>query len=197
MESTENKPQTEAPTPAPVARNPRGGDSRDNRFGRGRGRGGSGGGRPGRGGPTTPPEFDHKMITVRRVTRVVKGGRRFSFSAVVAAGDHKGRIGLGLGKSGDISEAIEKGLRQAKKRMLTLPLTKDRSIPHEVMAKFGSSRVILRPAPSRGIVAGSAVRTLLTLAGVQAINAKILSPSKNQINNARAALKALAMLKSK
>ncbi|MBI2097901.1 MAG: 30S ribosomal protein S5 [Candidatus Vogelbacteria bacterium] len=145
---------------------------------------------------TAPSEFDHKMISLRRVTRVVKGGRRFSFSALVAAGDKRGRIGLGLGKAGDISEAIEKGFRQAKKRMLTLPLTADHSIPHEVMAKFGSSRVVIRPAPERGIVAGSAVRVLLALAGVRGVSAKVISPSKNKINIARAALAALGSLTS-
>ncbi|HEY4524523.1 MAG TPA: 30S ribosomal protein S5 [Candidatus Paceibacterota bacterium] len=146
-------------------------------------------------GPVIPPEFDHKMITVRRVTRVVKGGRRFSFSVLVAVGDHRGRVGLGLGKAGNIAEAVEKGQRQAKKHLLILPLTDQHSIPHEVEAKFGSSRVVIRPAPQRGIVAGSAVRTILTLAGLQAVGAKIVSPSKNKINNARAALKALAQLR--
>jgi len=145
----------------------------------------------------TPPEFDHKTIAVRRVTRVVKGGRRFSFSVMVAAGDHKGRIGLGLGKSGNIAEAIEKALRQAKKSLLTLPFTADHSIPHEVEAKFGSSRVVLRPAPKRGIVAGSAVRTILSLAGLRAVSGKIISPSKNKINNARATMKALGNLRAR
>lgn len=140
------------------------------------------------------PELDHKMISIRRVTRVVKGGRRFSFSALVAAGDKRGRLGLGLGKAGDISEAIEKGFRQAKKRMLTLPLTPDHSIFHEISAKFGSSRVVIRPAPKRGIVAGSAVRVLLSLAGVRGVGAKIISPSKNKINIARAAMAALSSL---
>ncbi len=182
--------KTTTATPAPKMENKNQSFSRPPRRGGGPGRGGSR-------GSTTPPEFDHKMITVRRVTRVVKGGRRFSFSALVAAGDHKGRVGLGLGKAGDISEAIEKGLRQAKKRMLTLPLTADQSIPHEVEAKFGSSRIILRPAPRRGIVAGSAVRIILALAGVRAVSGKILSPSKNKINNARATLAALALLEVK
>lgn len=144
--------------------------------------------------PSKNNEFDHKMIALRRVTRVVKGGRRFSFSALVAAGDRRGRVGLGLGKAGYISEAIEKGLRQAKKRMLTLPLTPDSSIPHETAAKFGGSKVVIRPAPKRGIVAGSAVRIILDLAGVRAVNGKIISRSKNKINNARAAMLALANL---
>ncbi|MEK7209126.1 MAG: 30S ribosomal protein S5 [Patescibacteria group bacterium] len=145
-------------------------------------------------GPVIAPEFDHKMITVRRVTRVVKGGRRFSFSVLVAVGDHRGRVGLGLGKAGNIAEAVEKAVRQARKHLLILPLTKTQSIPHEVEAKFGSSRVIIRPAPRRGIVAGSAVRTILNLAGLRAVGAKIISPSKNKINTARAALKALSLL---
>lgn len=152
--------------------------------------------RRGGGARAAPPEFDHQMMAIRRVTRVVKGGRRFSFSVLVAAGDRRGRVGLGLGKAGGISEAIDKGLRQAKKRMLTLPLTRDHSIPHEVRAKFGSSRVVIRPAPGRGIVAGSVVRVILSLAGVRGVSAKIISPSKNQINNARATIKALDAIKS-
>lgn len=155
--------------------------------------------RRGRGGKSfaksaPPSEFDHKMIEIRRVTRVVKGGRRFSFSALVTAGDRRGRVGVGIGKASDISEAIEKALRDAKKHLITVPLTDKQSLPHEVAAKFGSSRVALRPAPGRGIVAGGAMRAILSLAGARAVSGKILSPSKNKINNARATIKALSSL---
>ncbi|MEK7552539.1 MAG: 30S ribosomal protein S5 [Patescibacteria group bacterium] len=157
------------------------------------------GGKPSTGarGQAAGSELEHKMIEVRRVTRVVKGGRRFSFSALVVAGDRRGRVGVGLGKAGDISEAIEKGLRQAKKRMVTVPLTKTSSVPHQVSAKFGSSRVIIRPAPNHGVVAGGAVRVILNLAGVRAVSGKIISPSKNKINNAKATIAALAELRAR
>ncbi len=142
----------------------------------------------------TPPEYEQKTINIRRVTRVVKGGRRFSFSVLLAIGNRKGKVGLGVGKAADISLAIEKAFREAKKRLLTLTLTKESSIPHEVEAKFASSRVIIRPAPGRGIVAGSAMRIILDLAGIRAVSAKILSPSKSKLNNARATMEALKSL---
>ena len=161
-----------------------------------------GAGRPARGGParrpggrdSAPPEFEQKMINIRRVTRVVKGGRRFSFSVLLVIGNRKGKVGLGVGKAADISLALEKAFREAKKRLLIIALNKQSSIPHEVSAKFNSSRVIIRPAPGRGIVAGSAMRVILELAGIRAVSAKILSPSKSQLNNARATMRALAEL---
>jgi len=161
----------------------------------GAGRAPRGGNRSARGGrDSVPPEFEQKMINIRRVTRVVKGGRRFSFSVLLAIGNRRGKVGLGVGKAADISLALEKAFREAKKHLLTLTLTKQSSIPHEVTAKFNSSRVIIRPAPSRGIVAGSAMRVILDLAGVRAVSAKIISPSKSQLNNARATMQALRAL---
>ena len=100
------------------------------------------------------PEFDQKIVSLRRVVRVMGGGRRFSFSVLLAIGNRRGKVGLGVGKAADISLALEKAFREAKKRLLTITLTKQSSIPHEVAAKFNSSRVIIRPAPGRGIVAG-------------------------------------------
>lgn len=151
------------------------------------------GGRSGRGGRPERPksEFDQSIVNIRRVTRVVRGGRRFSFSLLLAAGNRKGKIGLGLGKSSDVSGAIEKAFHQAKKQMLTLRLTKDSSIPHEVLVKYHGSRLLLKPARGRGLVAGSAARIVLNLAGVKDVSAKILSKSKNKLNNARATMKAL------
>jgi small subunit ribosomal protein S5 len=140
------------------------------------------------------PEFDHKIISIRRVTRVVTGGRRFSFSVAVVAGNRKGSVGVGLGKAGDTSIAIDKALRDAKKNMVTVSLNKYQSIPHEVMAKFSASRVVMMPAPGRGIIAGSSVRSVLELAGIKNVSAKIRSGSKNKINNARVAIEALKML---
>lgn len=137
-------------------------------------------------------EWDQKVLAVRRVARVVKGGRRFSFSLALAIGNRRGRVGVGLGKAGDIASAMEKATRAAKKALLTVPLTNKQSLPYEVSAKFGASRVRLWPAPGRGLSAGSAARSVLTLAGVHDAGAKFISKSKNQLNNARATMKALA-----
>ncbi|MEN9647498.1 MAG: ribosomal protein small subunit ribosomal protein [Candidatus Parcubacteria bacterium] len=141
------------------------------------------------------PEFDQKIIQIRRVTRVTSGGRRMSFSVAIVAGDRKGKIGIGTGKGIDTQISIEKALRDAKKNMITVPLTKDLSIPHDVKHKYSSARISIVPAPNRGLIAGSAVRTVLELAGVTNVNAKVHSPSKNKLNIARAAIEALSMLK--
>ncbi len=143
------------------------------------------------------PEFDQKIISLRRVTRVVTGGRRFSFSVGIVIGDRKGRVGVGLGKAGDTPLAIDKAVRDARKNMIKLNLTKNMSIPHEVDAKFSSSRVHIMRAPGKGILAGSSVRTVLEFAGVKEVSAKIFSRSKNKLNNANAAIKALSQLKLK
>jgi small subunit ribosomal protein S5 len=140
------------------------------------------------------PEYDQKSIEVRRVARVVAGGRRFSFSVAMIIGDRKGKVGVGTGKAGDISNAMEKAAKDAKKHMITVKLTKTNSIPHEVKAKASSATVSIAPAPSRGLVAGSAVRNALELAGITDVSAKILSGSKNKLNMARATVKALSQL---
>ncbi|MDQ5949007.1 MAG: small subunit ribosomal protein [Patescibacteria group bacterium] len=140
------------------------------------------------------PEFDQKIVSLRRVTRVVTGGRRFSFSVAVVIGDHKGRVGVGQGKAGDTPVAIDKAVRDAKKHMITVRMTKNGSIPHEVSAKYSASRVVIMKAPGKGILAGSSVRTVLELAGVKEVSSKIFSRSKNTLNNAKAAIKALSQL---
>lgn len=150
--------------------------------------------RPQRRESRVKPEFDQKIISIRRVARVVAGGRRFSFSVALVAGNRKGSVGVGLGKAGDTSIAIEKALRDAKKNMVTVSLTKHGSVPHESEAKYSASRVLVIPAPGRGMVAGSSVRVVLELAGVKDVGAKIRSGSKNKINNARAAIEALRIL---
>ncbi len=164
-----------------------------------RGRGGRGGAGGGRGGPRremrAKPEFDQKIIDIRRVTRVASGGRRFSFAVSLVAGDKRGRIGVGTGKGGDTALAVEKAFRNAKRNMITLNLTKTGSIAHEVRAKFSAAQVEMRPAPGKGIAAGSSVRDVIDLAGVKDIIAKLRSGSKNKLNNARVAVKALAMVK--
>lgn len=141
-------------------------------------------------------EFDQRTLAVRRVTRVIAGGRRFSFSAVLAIGDRKGRVGVGVGKATDTSLAIEKAVNNAKRNMITVKRTDARSIPHQVSAKYTSSVVHIHPAPGRGVVAGSSVRDVLELAGINDVSAKLLSRSKNKLNNARAAIEALKKLSS-
>lgn len=154
----------------------------------------------GRRGPAfakVKPEFDQKILDIRRVTRVVAGGRRFSFSVALVAGDRKGSVGLGLGKAGDTSLAINKALRNAKKNMVKLNLTKTMSIPHELSAKYSSSYISLLPNKGRGLVAGSVVRDIVKLSGMKDVTGKILSNSKNKLNNAKAVISALAPISSK
>ncbi len=138
------------------------------------------------------PEFEQKILDIRRVTRVVSGGRRFSFSVAVVAGDKNGRVGLGSGKASDTSLAIEKAFKDAKKNMITLKLTKNKSITHDVTEKFASSRIFLMPNRGRGLIAGSSARVILALAGVTDVTAKFLSGSKNKLNNGKVAMKALS-----
>jgi len=187
-------PATDAPAGEGNQRGPRrrGGNDR-------RGGGGAGGNRrPRRGGrpERVRPEFDQKIISIRRVTRVMAGGRRFSFSVAMVIGDKKGKVGVGIGKAGDTQLAIEKAIRDAKKEMITVLMDKEGRIPHDVHVKYASSEVMMMPAAGRGLVAGSSVRTVLELAGVKDITAKIFSRSKNKLNNARAAVEALKQLKN-
>jgi small subunit ribosomal protein S5 len=141
-------------------------------------------------------EFDQKILNIRRVTRVSAGGRRFSFSVAMAIGNRKGKVGVGIGKAGDTSLAIEKAAKNAKKNLIEVKRTKDNSIAHDIKAKYNSARVMIMPAKGRGMIAGSALRDILELAGISDINAKIVSGSKNKINIARAAIKALKTLKN-
>ena len=141
------------------------------------------------------PEFEQKILDIRRVTRVMGGGRRFSFSVAMILGHKKGRVGVGIGKAGDTSLAIEKAIKQAKKSMFRITTTESMSIPHEVSAKTTASVVTLRPAVGRGIVAGGAPRDILEIAGMKDVVAKLQSRSKNHLNNAKATIKALQSLK--
>lgn len=141
------------------------------------------------------PEFDQKVVDIRRVTRVVSGGRRFSFSVSLISGNRKGSVGVGIGKSANTVTAIEKAGRDAKKNMIKVKLTKDMSIPHEIEAKFASTRVFMKPSKGKGLVAGGSVRNVLDLAGVRDVSSKLLSRSKNKLNNARAAILALKKLR--
>ena len=143
------------------------------------------------------PEFDQKMVSIRRVTRVVAGGRRMTFAVALAIGDKKGSVGLGTGKGGDTAVAIAKALRQAKKNMFKIKTTKEMSIPHEVSDKFSSSKLTMMPNRGKGLVAGSTVRDMLILAGLKNITAKLHSGSKNKLNNARVAYATLYQLRVK
>lgn len=145
--------------------------------------------------PRQKPEFDQKIVSLRRVTRVTSGGRRFSFSVTVVAGNRKGQVGVGTGKAGDTPLAIDKAFRDARKNMITVNATRGMSIPHDVEAKYSASRVKIMPAKGKGISAGSSVRTVIELAGLKEISAKLLSRSKNTTNNALAAVKALDTLR--
>ena len=141
-------------------------------------------------------EFDSKILDIRRVARVSKGGRRFNFSVVVIAGDRKGRVGVGTGKAGDTALAVEKATKSAKKNMIRVNTTKSMSIPYDVNAKYCSARVMIMPAKGRGVIAGSALRDIIEFAGLNDVNAKILSGSKNKLNIARASIKALVDLRT-
>lgn len=137
------------------------------------------------------PEFDQKIVSLRRVTRVMAGGRRFSFSVAMLIGDKKNRVGFGTGKANDVVSAIQKATRKAKKNMYKIKLTDKKSIPYDVKGKYKASEIVIRPVFGKGLAAGGAVRLVLEYAGVKEAGAKILSRSKNHINNVRATFKAL------
>lgn len=163
------------------------------------GTGGKPGERGGRGGSfeRARPEFEQKILAIRRVTRVVSGGRRMSFAVAIAIGDKKGSVGVGTGKAGDTSLAINKAVRSARKNMIKIKMTKNGSIPFDVSAKYSSARLMIIPNNGKGMVAGSAVRDILNLAGVKDVTSKIFSGSKNKLNIGRAALKALSTVATK
>lgn len=142
------------------------------------------------------PEFDQKLVDIRRVTRVVAGGRRMRFRVTMVIGDRKNRVGVGIAKGNDVSAAIEKAVLQAKKSMITVSLTENGTIAHEQMIKVGAARLFLKPAyPGTGIIAGSSVRPVLELAGVKNIFAKIYGTT-NKLNNVNATMEALSTLRT-
>jgi small subunit ribosomal protein S5 len=137
-------------------------------------------------------EYDHKVLDIARVARVMAGGRRFSFRATVVIGDRKGKVGVGIGKGADTAIAIDKAINAAKKKMVQIDVSTG-TIPVDATAKFGSAQIILKPAKEgKGIVAGGAVRTVVDFAGIKNITAKMLG-GKNKLNNAQATVKALLM----
>jgi len=140
-------------------------------------------------------EFKEKLVAINRVTKVVKGGRNFRFAALVVVGDEKGRVGAGIGKAAEISEAIRKGVDKAKKSLINVPLT-GTSIPHDAIGRFGTGKVVLLPAPEgTGVIAGGAARAVLELAGVRDIRTKSYGTS-NRINMVKATLEGLKQLRT-
>lgn len=142
-------------------------------------------------------ELDPKLIDLARVSRVTKGGRHFSFRAVVVVGDKKGKVGVGVAKGKDVAQAMEKATSRAKKNMIVVPIHEE-TIPHEVIAKSGSSIVMLKPQKKgRGLVAGGPVRVIAEKAGIKNLSAKFISRTHNKLNNAMATIVALEKLRTR
>ncbi len=142
------------------------------------------------------PELEERVVYINRVSKVVKGGRRFALTALVVVGDGQGHVGVGMGKSQEVPTAIKKGVEDAKKNMFTVPLTAERTVPHEVMGEYGAGRVLIRPAvPGTGVMAGGPVRAIMELAGVQNVITKSLG-TNNAMNIVKAAAEGLKNLQS-
>jgi small subunit ribosomal protein S5 len=141
--------------------------------------------------------WSEQVVSIKPVTKVVKGGRKRSFRAIVVIGDKHGKVGVGVGNAKDVFTAVSKGKTDAKKHIIVVPLTSSDSIPHPTSGRFGAANLLLRPsAPGSGVIAGSSIRVVLELAGIKNILSKRFG-SKNLLNNARATIAGLRSLKSK
>jgi small subunit ribosomal protein S5 len=142
-------------------------------------------------------EFETELLDISRVERMTKGGRRLKFRSLVVSGDKKGRVGVGKGKGRDAQDSIEKATKESLRRMITVPITEEGTIAHEVKAKFGAATVLLKPqSGGRGIVAGGAVRSICAMCGIKSVSGKMITRTRNKINNSKATIEALKMLKS-
>ncbi len=147
--------------------------------------------------PREKAEFDSKVLDIARVTRVTRGGKRFSFRCTVVIGDGKGKVGVGVAQGQDVQQSMQKATHQAKKNMITVPMVNG-SIPHETRFKYHSAVVLLKPSPTgRGVRAGGPVRVVAKLAGIENITGKLIERTGNKINVARATIGALSQLKFK
>ena len=142
------------------------------------------------------PELQERVVTINRVSKTVKGGRRMQLTALVVVGDGKGRVGVGMGKSQEVPNAIKKGVEDAKKNMFTVALTEDKTVPHDIYGEFGAGRVLIKPAvPGTGVMAGGPVRAIMELAGVQNVITKSLGTS-NAMNIVKAAAEGLKSMET-
>ena len=187
-------PEAVPAVPAPTVEAPRGRGGFGQRGGRGGqfgGRGGRGGMR--RGGERPKQEFDQKVLELARVSRVTKGGKRFSFRATIVIGDGKGRVAVGMAKGKDVAQSVQKAVNQAKKHLFVVTL-KNGTIPYQVEAKYNSAVVVLKPARG-GVKAGGPVRVVAKLAGITGLTGKLIERTNNKLNIAMATVKALQMIR--
>jgi len=161
-----------------------------------RGPGGPGGRGPSRRPLVKKSEYKEKVIEVRRVTRVVAGGKRFSFRATVVVGDYRGRVGIGVAKGLDFAAAVMKAQRKAEQEVIKVELLENRTVPFMIEAKYGAAKVRIKPAmKGHGLIAGGSLRTVLELVGIKDVSAKIVGRTKNKIANARAGIVALQSIR--
>ena len=144
-----------------------------------------------------PSEFDERVLEIRRVSRVMAGGKRFSFRSTIVLGDRRGRVGVGTGKGNDVAESIRKARADAEKQIIRIKLKDNRTVPYDVESKYGAARVLLRStSEGHGLIAGGAARVVLELVGARDISAKILGSTNNKLTNARATIEALKEFKA-